>query len=601
MGRSETSLESAEPPAPAPADDSGVPKLAHSLTLSSGAVFGTSLAVQLIGLVGSIFLAKHIGISTAGQALLGTAQLFLLIGSSINGLADLRLGTAYTYFLARGKPPRQITGTYLVIGMAMDVAAVVVLFVVAPLTIGGTALVHGSSQWFDLGLFLTLPILWSFSGLYNSMYIGLGNSLKAQYPSLVESLVRLPILIYVAFNANAGNVIEGIAIAYVSGATASTLFSLPDLWPQLGRFQWREAIAMFRFSWPLMGSLFINYVVTNLTPFLVVQVGAAELSIFLAANGWRILVLSVPAAVTTPLFPYLAGLHKRREFEALRKGTWAALRYSAMLLVPGVVALVTYRYNFLNVFQNSLYARPGALPLALLVIGALPLALSQIIQSSINAIGRQRLELYITSTQVLVLIVAVAIVLPPHGVFPIFYRAYPASLDPALIAASFAILLSSFAALGLNAFFMERLIRVRIRPRPIANIIASAAGSFAALYVLNRYHLFPVSTWYQLLSAVVLGFAVYFLILAGIGELTQEDVRRICASVGLPAGLYNRIARLCWKVSTPDLPAVDLSTARGLQTTELPETFTGTRELPDIGPLPPDGESETGPKPPPTA
>ncbi|HTT15182.1 MAG TPA: oligosaccharide flippase family protein [Thermoplasmata archaeon] len=592
-------MDPAASPAPEPAGVPEVPRQAHSLTLSSGAVFGASLAVQLIGLVGSVFLAKTIGLSTAGQALLGTAQLFLLIGSSINGLADLRLGTAYTYFLARGKPPRDNTSTYLLVGMAMDAAAVAVLFVIAPLVLG-PALVYGTSEWLDLSLFLALPILWSFSGLYNSMYIGLGNSLKAQYPSLVEALVRLPILGYVAYafhyqHHNLG--IEGIGLAYVSGAIASTLFSLPALLPQLARFRWSEATAMFRFSWPLMGSLFINYVVTNLTPFIVVSIGAAQLSIFLAANGWRILVLSVPAAVTTPLFPYLAGLHKKREFEALRKGTWQALRYSAMLLVPGVVALVTYRYNFLNVFQNALYARPGALPLAILVIGALPLALSQIIQSSINAIGRQRLELYITSTQVVVLVVAVGILLPSNGVFPIFYRIYPASLDPGLIAASFAILLSSFAALGLNAYFMETLIRVHIRPRPIASIILSAAGSFASLYVLNRYHLFAVSSWYQLLSAVVIGFVVYFVILALIGELSREDVRRIGGSVGLPAWLYEPIGRICWRASWPDLPPIDLSQARGFESPELPEAFTGMRELPDIAEV--SGEGELGPEGPP--
>ncbi len=580
-------MEEPVPPPAAPPAREVVPTQAHSLPLSSGAVFAASLAIQLLGLAGSIFLTKRIGLSTAGVTLLGTAQLFLLIGSSINGLADLRLGTAYTFFLARGKPPRANTTTYLLVGMLMDVVAVAVLFAVAPLSIAGASITHGTSEWVDLGLFLLLPILWSFSGLYNSLYIGLGNSLRAQFPSLVESLVRLPCLIFVAFYWHS---IEGIAVAYVIGAISSTLFSLPELRPHLAKFQWKEAAAMFRFSWPLMGSLFINYVVTNLTPFLVVSLSTAQLSIFLQANGWRILVLSLPAAVTTPLFPYLAGLYKKREFEAIRRGTWQALRYSSMLLVPGVVALVTYRYNFLHVFATDLYAGPGSLPLAILVIGALPLSLSQIIQSAINAIGRQRLELYITSTQVAVLLVGVAILLPPHGIFPIFYRLYPASLDPGLIAASTAILLSSIAALALNTYFMETLIRVHLRPRPIASIILSAAGSFGALWLVNHVHPFPVSNWYELLAVVFLGFAVYFVILAGVGELTRADVRRIGSQLGVPAGFYEPLARVCWRETTPGLPPIDLSEAQGFQTTELPETFTGTRELPELAELSPEGE-----------
>jgi O-antigen/teichoic acid export membrane protein len=588
----------ASPPSSSPpsAGVPAVPKLAHSLTLSSGAVFAVSVVTQVLGLIATIFLAHLIGISQAGLAILGTAQLFLLIASSINGLADLRLGTAYTYFLARGKPPRENTATYLLVGMLMDAVAVAAIFLVAPFAFGGGVLVNGTGEWIDLGLFLTLPILWSFSGLYNNLFIGLGNSLRAQYPTLVEGLVRLVALVYVAFYVRS---IEGIAVAYVIGAIASTIFSLPALRPQLGKFRWSEAAKLFRYSWPLLGALFINYVVTNLTPFLVVSLSKAQLAIFFAANGWRILVLSLPAAVTTPLFPYIAGLHRTRNFEAVRRTTWQALRYSAMLIVPGVVALVTYRSTFLNVFQTRLYVGPGSLPLAILAVGALPLAFSQIIQSSINAIGRQRLELYITIAQVIVLFAAQATLFPQHGIFPIFWQILPADLDPGLVAASVAILLSSIAALALNTYFMEKLIRVHLRPKPILSIIASAAGAFAVFWLLNHIKFFPVSSWYELLSAVVLGFVVYFLILAAVGELTRNDVRKVGSSMGFPAWLYEPVTHICWKETSPDLDPIDLSTAWGFQSTELPETFSGTQELPGSVPFSTEnGEGAVEPPPP---
>jgi O-antigen/teichoic acid export membrane protein len=548
-----------------------VPRQALSLTLSSGAVFAASLAIQILGLAGSIILTKRIGISTEGQALLGTAQLFLLIGSSINGVGDLRLGTAYTYFLARGKPALENTTAYLLVRMAMVASVGVVLFVIAPLSIGGASIASGNAEITAFGLFAFLPILWSFSTVYNQMFIGQGNSLKAQYPSLVEALARLPFLFYVAFY---DPTIEGITLAYVAGAVASTLFSLPAVSRQMRRFDPAEAKRLFTFAWPLMASLMINYLVTNMIPLIVgASLGRAQLSIFLQANGFRILVLSLPAAVTTPLFPYLAGLHRQERYEAIRRGTWQALRYAAMLLVPGVVALVTYRYNFLHVFATALYAGPGALPLAILVVGAIPLALSQIIQSSINAIGRQRLELYITSTQVAVLFVAVALILPPWG---------PFAIEPGLVAGSIAVLLSSIAALALNTYFMETLIRVHLHPRSIVSITGSAAGSFFALWLVNHVHPFPVTTWYQLFSVVVIGFAVYFLLLAAIGELTREDVRRIGYSMSLPRRLIEPIARVPWRERSPDLPPIDLRTARGLRSTELPEPFTGVRELPEI-------------------
>lgn len=560
-----------------------VPQPAHSLTLSSGAVFAAALLVQLLGVIGSIFLYKHIGFDTAGQVLIGTAQLFLLIGSSINGVGDLRLGTAYTYFLARGKAAADNTATYLAVRTAMVAAAGVILFAIAPLSIEHHTIASSPADLASLGIFLTLPVLWSFSTVYNQMFIGLGNSLKAQYPGLVESIVRLPVLIYVAYSAKT---LEGITIAYAVGAGASALYSLPALLPRLRAISRAEALYMFRFAWPLMGSLMLNYLVTNMVPLIVnAFLGAAQLSVFLAANGWRVLVLSLPAAVTTPLFPYLAGLHRQERYEALRSGTWQALRYSAMLLVPGVVALVTYRYTFLEVFANHIYAKPGALPLAILVVSAIPLALSQIIQSSINAIGRRRLELYITSTQVAVLLVAVAVLMPSWQI--LYWR-----FQLGIVGGAVAVLLSSVAALALNTYFMETLIRVHIRPAPILRITFSAALSFASLSLLNRTHLFPVDSGVELLVAVVVGFAVYFVVLAAIGELTQEDVRRIGASLGLPAGFYDPLARICWARVTPALPPIDLTRAPGFRSTELPETFTGTTELPrmDAGDAP--GEDE---------
>lgn len=83
----------------------------------------------------------------------------------------------------------------------------------------------------------------------------------------------------------------------------------------------------------------------------------------------------------------------------------------------------------------------------------------------------------------------------------------------------------------------------------------------------------------------MLGFVAYLAILIAIGELTRQDVRQIGSSVGLPARFYNGMARLCWRESTPGLLPVDLSRARGLRPTELPETFVGDTEMPEIFPL----------------
>ena len=572
---SRSTLDPASPTAAsAPGNKPAVPKPALSLTLSSGAVFGASLGIQVLGVVASYFLYHHIGnVSNSGAALLGTVQLFLLIGTSINGIGDLRIGTAYTFFLARGKSASDNTTVYLLVRMAMVGVVGLVLFVLAPLSVDGYRLVLGNVEWTSLGIFLVLPLLWSFTAVYSNLYIGLGNSLKAQYPSLVEALARLPVLIFCAYY---DPTVEGLTLAYVVGALASTIYAAPAVLRQMRRFRRAEAFHLFRFAWPLMGSLLLNYLVTNMIPFLVAfRSGTAELNAFLLANGFRVLVLSLPAAVTTPLFPYIAGLHRQDEHDAVRRGTWQALRYTSMLLVPGVVALVTYRSTFLAVLGGSRYVAVGSWPLAILVVGAIPLALSQIMQSSINAIGRQRLELYITSTQVVVLFSATFLL----------YDVLPAGDD--LIAAAIAVLLSSSAALLLNTYFLETLLKVRIQLRSVLGITLGAALAFGVISRFNKPGFLPAQTGYQLAGVIVLCFAVYFVVLALIGELTKSDVRQIGRSIGLPARFCDQVARLCWRGASPELAPATPDEAPGLRQPELPDTFTGTRELPDIGePLP---------------
>ncbi len=537
-------------------------------------MFLASLVIQLLGVVGSIFLYKHIH-GASGAALIGTAQLFLLIASSVNGIGTLRIGTAYTYFLARGQSAAESTSIYLVLRVMMVSVAGALLFFTLPGFLG-----KGDLVW--LGVFLTLPVFWSFSTVRNQMYVGLGDALNGQLPLLVESITRLPVLIFIAYRMPT---VEGITLAYAIGAASSAVFSLPAVLPRLGKVRWSEGARMFRFALPLMGSLVLSYLVRNMVPLLVRgALGSSEFSYFLAANAWAILVLSFPLAVTTPLFPYLAGLHRKQEFQSVRRVTWQSLRYTAMLLVPGVVALVTYRYPFLNVFTNHTYASEAALPLAILVVAAIPLALSNIIQTSINAIGRQKLELYLTATQVLVLIVATYLFLPPWGPLRGLW-------STGVVAASVAVLLSSAAALALNTYYMERLIRVHVDPASIARITVSAAGAFGSFSLINRLHIsfldrtdvFPPSSGLQLFVAVLIGFAVYFLLLALIGELAKDDVETIGRSLNLPKWLVRPFQRICWRSTFPGLAPVDISRAPGLRPTELLETFSGTTELPELG------------------
>ena len=540
----------------------------RAVGLSSTGVFLVTLLIQLLGYIPTHFFAQNIGQFGSGRAVLGTFQFFLLLASSINMIGDLRIGSAYTFYVARGESARVGTGTYFVLRVAMVAAGGVVLWAAAPV------LPYSTEQYLALfALWMALPVLWSVSTVYMQQWVAQGHSVRGQVPQLVESIVRTAALTVIAVNSLAfkqaqfTTIIPEVTAAYVLGAASSALYSLPSVWHQTERFRSGVASRYFRFAWPLMGSLILLYLSTTIIQFIVVaQLRPAEYNVFLAANGLRILALSIPAAVAVPLFPHLSGLHKRQDYELIRQRTWAALRYTALVVIPIVIAMVVYRVNVLTILYSNPYAE-GATPLALLALSAVPAALTQIIGTALNSVGQQRLELYLTSTQVAALILASLILMQPVRLFGI----------DGLVAASMAVLVSSLGALAVNIYFMETRLGVRIQVRPIFTILGASAGAFL---IVGRFNdLIPVNRFYQLIAGVLIGSLVYALILAGVGELSKADIRQICGSVGLPRSAADLLSRLCWREETWPVNPLPVGGAPGLRPLE------GDRA--DLPPLPP--------------
>ncbi|HYK92881.1 MAG TPA: polysaccharide biosynthesis C-terminal domain-containing protein [Thermoplasmata archaeon] len=509
--------------------------------MSSTGVFLVNVAIQAIGFGANFFLYHQIAVNSSGLALVGTVQLYLLIASSINGMGDLRIGTAYTFFVARGQPATRSTGTYLLLRLTMVTGAGVALFLLG--TIPGTGFSFATTQqeYEGLAVFMGLPVLWSIQTVYTQLAVARGRSTAGQIPILLESVIRTPLLVAAVFYWPS---LEGLTLAYVPGAIASAIYCVLPVIRETRAFERSEAIRMFRYAWPLMGSLFLLYIANNAPPFIVNgYLGVAGLPLFNAANAWRILALTVPAAVSMPLFPFLANLHRARAYDGVRAGTWKALRYTAMVVFPGGMVMIIYRVNLLNIFANGIFPGPAAIPLAILAASVIPAALSQIIGTSLNAIGYQRLELYLTALQVAVLLAASVLLLRPFALFGL----------PGLEAVSIAMFASAVAALVLNTYFMERLMAVRIQLRPVIGILASSAASFYVVSLVND--VVAVGRYYGLALGIALGFVAYFLVLAAIGELSREDVRYLAGALGLPDRVGRVLARFCWRAQGPPVNA----------------------------------------------
>lgn len=515
-----------------------VEKASRGVGLSSGMIFLITVLIQLVGYFATYVFAQGLGLSPDGRDLLGLMQFDLLLASSINGIADLRIGSAYTFFVARGKSPLDQTATYLLLRfLLVGTAGIIVWWFIGPqLLHSGGPLAVGVEVYLTLAIFLVLPILWSVSTVFTQLKIAQGESVRSQYPLLMESVVRTGCLIFVATH---DPTIWTITFAYLPGALVSTLYCLPTVRGYFSRFSVKETVGMFRFAWPLMGGLILSYLAGNAMAILVFsQAGAESLYYYNASNGFRILALAVPTAVIVPLFPSLTSLHARGLLNPIRSQTWHALRFTAMAVAPAALYLVVYRVDVLHILYNAAVARGGQGALAMLAISAIPYALTMVIGTTLNSIRLQRLELYLTTAQVGVMFGMAALLLPPVSL------ASALGVGP-LLGASIAVLASALAALAVNTYFLERHLGMRIPIWPILSITLSAAVSF---FVVSRFNiLVNVSRWYLLLPGIVIGFTVYALVLAAVGELSKADVRQLCGMAKIPASVGNALARLCWR------------------------------------------------------
>jgi len=544
--------------------DTGAASNERRLGLSSSFVYAVTFLTQLVGYVSAFFIARHIATNDAGLDLTGFIQFNLLLASSINTLGELRLGSAFVYYIARDSKMKRYTGTYFASRAAFVVFFGVALLAIAPfigiVSMSGSLPIPSSTLFLCLGVFMLLPILWSPGVVYGQLFVGLGNSIRGQLPTLVESAVRTVALVVVALTfptvgtAVNSHAIWGLTAGYVLGAAASAVITIPAVWRPFALPRMAELRHLLTYSWPLLGSMGLVYLVTNAMPILTrafYETGAV--AVFNAANGFRVLLLALPTAVVVPLFPHLAGLHERQELELLKDRIWRALRYTGMMVVPGAVLFVVYRVNLLLIlFQKSYLvgvpgAGGGAVPLALLALSAIPLALSQIIGTALNSIGLQRLEFYLTSVQVLVLFVGVFGFLHAGGVFGF----------TGLAAIAFAALISSVAALVLNAYFLYTSMRIPVRWRPVGTILLAATAEFLVMSRLNALGgvnaWFAVNRWYQLVAIGALALVVYVVVLILVGELSRQDIRIFAGSIGIGERWADKLSRICWR-ETSDPP-----------------------------------------------
>ncbi len=488
------------------------------------------------------------------------------------------MSSAYTYFAARGGEMGTLTGSYLSFRMLSNTVVALGFFLLAPNLPGGLHFSLTDGAALPLALFLVVPLLETPSFAFSWSRIARGRAAAGQTPFLVEAVVRTGLLVFVALHYTQQTVnismVTYMGYAYVAGALASCLVSLPFLGEVSFGGIGRALREMFRFASPLMGAMFLTYVVSTLTPFLVAYyLGNAQLQIFAVANAFFILLMYLPNAITVPLFPDLASLHIRGEDREIRRRARKGMRYAVMVLAPVVLGVIVFRVNLLNILYSNVVASggfiSGSTALVFLALAALPQSIFRIMGTVLDAIGQQRRELYVSAVQLVLLVGLLFLLVPPVRFLPAW----------GVTGAALALLGASLGGLLMNSYWLHTYLKVRLSPRPYLTILGAAAVTFtlfskAAADAFNdllgalpghfagpgysaistRLYSFalPVQLFPVLILVLATGVAAYLGVMLAVGELTRQDVRILLGSIGLPRGFREAVARLPWREDWPD-------------------------------------------------
>ncbi|MDE1835131.1 MAG: polysaccharide biosynthesis C-terminal domain-containing protein [Euryarchaeota archaeon] len=579
--------------APAGTPSAVTPRFAfHTLV-----IFLNSVGGQVLGWVATKELFLHVAPSpgeNAGLAFLGLATLYTLIASMISTIGDLRIGSAYVFFVARGGRAGNLTAAYLLFRIAALALLAGGFALLAPVIAPWLGL-SLPKDLLPLDLFLFLPLLETPSFVYAYLTSAQARAADGIWPFVVENVLRTAGLVYVAFiwtfdPTVAGHsvdllgfrttiqlvgpgLVQDIAEVYVVAAAVACIsiivhsrVSARGLFRGLSFDGMRgELRTMSIFAAPLVGAMFLTYAVSSLPPFVVAAAftgpnATKYVQGFASANAFLLLLMFLPNAITVPLFPDMASLFVRGENRELRRRTRKSMRWTVLILAPAVLASIVFRKVLLNdLYTGAITSGPwdAELALAILAASSIPQALFRITGSVLDGVGQQKRELYLSATQLVVLVAASLVVLWPTS--PLRFLG--------ITGAALAVLFSMSAGSLANFWFLHRYVKANPSPWPYLKIIGAAAVTFLLFSTTFSKALgsllgdpdlaIPVQISWVLAITILAGVVLYTLILAGIGELTKEDVRELGGSLGLPRRLIEFVARFCWRVSWPDPPGDD--------------------------------------------
>ncbi len=532
------------------------------LSRKSALIVAVNILSGFIGWIGLLAIARLWGgFAPTAIGVIGFGMAFI---GMFNVIADLGFSAAHVKRISEGKDLGECIGTYATIKILLTV-------IMAALVIGGIAIwkyiLH--NEFFDatretvIYVFVLYYIFSNLASIALQTFIGRKEIAKREVPMAFEPLVRVPLMILVAFagvtgiamiapelgidvitpvtwpaflspiqNFIATHAVVALAMCYAIGFGVVFLVATGLLrrYP-IKRYNKELAKSYLVFALPVMLLSVTSVIALNVDKVMLGYFWSfKEVGYYFSVQRITILLLAIPTAVGTVLFPTISEYHARNNVAGIKDVTHSAERYISMVAIPLIAFVIIFPEPIINIVLSSAFL-PAASTLAMLAIYVFILSLTRPFSSLIIGINRPDIAAKIGVGICVANIGLNYLFIPEWGLLS------PLGIYGAVGAATATAMSQLVGFVGLRVAAM-RLTGIKLMQTNTPRHILAGVVMGIGLYYLNS--LVPLVRWYHLIGFALVGIAVYVCVLFIIHEFKKRDLK-FFLDLAHPAGMLKYI------------------------------------------------------------
>jgi len=461
----------------------------------------SQIGITFIGFLSTMYFAHAVG-----AGILGAYFLLLAYYNIISIVTDAGFGIAAVKRISEGKEQNEYISAFIVVRSLFVVAAV-------------AALIAFRSFFVDLnnsGAFVWLLLILVVSILYGTVSNGIAGCGKMGIHAtgiFIEYVSRFIIQVIGVFF---GFSIAGLAGGFVAGILAAAIVEWRFFDLRFVHFGWRHIRGLSTVSlWLFLasgGAMLYSYSDTLMIGY---YLGNADVGVYRVAFQFAGIAIVITTAIQSALFPKVSRWGKTGDVAFIEVSLSQAFSYSMLFAVPVAVGGILLGDKLLYFFYGAEFAR-GFMTLVILLMVQIVTVFLNFLSMYLVALDRQKYAFKVTTLAAFANIMLNAMLIPAIGIF--------------------GAAIATLVTMILNAFLTKRelshAITVRLEKNSTLNILK--ASFCMAIFVMAYRLLVPLSNVWLTLVPVILGGAIYGILMLKFDGNIYNELKAITTQLNLP-------------------------------------------------------------------